>query len=213
LPLIPSFHEVSLPLSLAFGSSGGPLRRTEIVALASGRESRNARWAHSRRRFDVGQAVRSRADLYGLVAFFEARKGRLFGFRFRDPLDSRSGSPAAAITPLDQPLGSGDGETAAFQLVKHYGDDDPAPRPILKPVAGTVRVAIDGVEADEGADFTLDPATGIVTFLSVPGEGAEVTAGFEFDLPVRFDADEITVNFAAFEAGDIPSVPILELLA
>lgn len=214
MPLIASFHEVNFPLRLAFGASGGPVRRTEIVALASGREQRNARWAHSRRRFDAGQAMRGLDDLYETLAFFEQRMGRLFGFRFRDPLDWKSCSPGLDPLATDQLLGTGDGVRTDFQLFKAYGSQDMAPRPVAKPVAGTVRVAVDGLEQVEDADFSVDAATGIVTFLpgSVPAAEAQVTAGYQFDLPVRFDTDELVVNIAAFEAGDIPSVPVLEIL-
>jgi uncharacterized protein (TIGR02217 family) len=214
MPLIASFHEVLFPLRLAFGSSGGPARRTEIVTLGSGHEQRNARWSQSRRRFDAGHAMRNLDDLYETLAFFEERKGRLFGFRFRDPLDWKSCAPGQSPAATDQELGTGDGVQATFELVKVYGPDDIAPRRIAKPVDGTVLVAIDGVAVAEGADFTVDTAAGTITFLAgaIPAAGALVTAGFEFDLPVRFDTDEIMVNFAAFEAGDIPSVPIAEIL-
>ncbi|GIL03335.1 MAG: glycoside hydrolase family 24 [Alphaproteobacteria bacterium] len=212
MPLIASFHEVVFPLRLAFGSSGGPVRRTEVVALASGHEQRNARWSQSRRRFDAGQAMRGLDDLYETLAFFEARKGRLFGFRFRDPLDWKSCPPGLDPAPADQPLGEGDGATTGFDLVKSYGADEILPRRIAKPVVGSVRVAVAGVEQTPGSDFTVDHAAGTITFMAAPVAGAPVTAGFAFDLPVRFDTDEIVVNLAAFAAGDIPSVPVLEIL-
>lgn len=214
MPLIASFHDVQFPLRLAFGSSGGPSRATEIVTLGSGHEARNARWSQSRRRFDAGQAVKGFDDLYEVLAFFEERKGRLFGFRFTDPLDWKSCAPSAPVSALDQVLGTGDGAKATFGLVKSYGEFDITPRRIAKPVAGTVLVAVDGAAMVEDSDFTLDADAGTVTFLAgaIPGEGASVTAGYEFDLPMRFDTDEITVNLAAFEAGAIPSIPLIEIL-
>lgn len=214
MPLIPSFHHVQFPLRLAFGSSGGPSRNTEIVTLGSGHEARNARWSASRRRFDAGQAIRTLDDLYEVLAFFEERKGRLFGFRFRDPLDWKSCAPQTDVSALDQMLGEGDGARDAFNLVKAYGEFDIAPRRIAKPVSGTVVLAVDGMPQVEDTDFTIDADVGTVTFLpgAVPGEGAAVTAGYEFDLPVRFDTDSITVNLAAFEAGAIPSIPLMEIL-
>ncbi len=214
MPVIQSFHEVRFPLALALGATGGPVRRTEIVTLGSGREQRNARWAQSRRRFDAGQAIQSFDDLHALLSFFEERKGRLFGFRFRDPIDNKSCAPSAAISPLDQALGSGDGLQSVFPLLKSYGAGDQSPRRIFKPVDQSVRVAVNGAEAQAGVDFTVDAAAGTVTFVSGanPGSGLGVTAGYEFDLPVRFDTDEIIVNLAAFAAGDIPSVPLMEIL-
>jgi uncharacterized protein (TIGR02217 family) len=100
-----AFHEVRLPARLAFGSTGGIERRTEVVTLASGFERRATPWAHGRRRFLIGAGVRSLDDVAVLVAFFEARRGRLHGFRFRDFTDFRSCAPSASISPLDQRLG------------------------------------------------------------------------------------------------------------
>ncbi len=204
------FHEVRFPLRLALGTSGGPVRRTEIVNLSNGRETRNSRWAHSRRAYDAGSGLRSAADLYEVLEFFEARQGQLYGFRFRDPLDHASAAPESAVTALDQKIGTGDGVTDAFQLVKHYGDAGASyARTILKPVAGSVLVAVDGVER---ADFTCDAATGLVRLASAPPAGAEVTAGFTFDVPVRFDTDRIDVSLSAFHAGRIPAIPLMEIL-
>lgn len=209
-----SFHEVRFPEAVSFGATGGPERRVEIVALTSGRERRNLRLAHSRRHFDAGTGLRSLTDLYEIVAFFEARRGPFHGFRFRDPFDMKSCAPGAVVSPGDQSLGAGDGAAAAFQLVKRYGEgDDAYLRPILKPVAGTVRVAVGGVEKASPAHFSVDHATGSVTFASgaIPGAGVPVTAGFEFDVPARFDTERIAVSLSAFKAGQIPSIPIVEI--
>jgi uncharacterized protein (TIGR02217 family) len=209
-----AFHEVLFPLDIALRSAGGPERRTEIVALASGREERNARWAHSRRRYDAGYGVKTFDALSEVVAFFEERRGRLHGFRWRDRLDHSSAAPGAPVTPTDQVLGTGDGETATFQLVKSYGGlYAPYKRPIVKPVPGTVRVAVAGEEAAEGMAFTCDATTGVVTFLPnhVPPSGAAITAGFLFDVPVRFDTDYLEVDLSAFAAGAIPKIPLVEI--
>lgn len=200
------FHDVRFPLDVSLRAGGGPERRTDIVVTATGREERNQRWAHSRRRYDAGYGVKSFAALSSVVAFFEERRGRLYGFRFRDRLDWSSAVSGTAVGPGDQMLGQGDGTRATFQLTKTYGSAfAPYVRPITKPVAGSVRVAINGVEQEQAA-FTADPATGIVTFEAghIPGEGAIVTAGFAFDVPVRFDTDTLDVNLEAFEAGAIP---------
>lgn len=210
------FHEVRFPLAVAFGASGGPERRTDIVLLASGHEERNARWADSRRRWNAGTGVRSLRDLEILLAFFEERRGRLHGFRWRDRVDWRSGVADGEPGPADQALGTGDGTRTAFQLVKTYGADfAPYTRAIVKPVADSVRVAVAGVEAEAGEAWTVDAATGVVTFLPghVPAAGEAVTAGFAFDVPVRFDADRLDINLAAFEAGEVPAIPIVEIRA
>jgi uncharacterized protein (TIGR02217 family) len=212
--MMSAFHEVRFPLAVAFGSTGGPERRTDVVLLASGHEERNARWADSRRRYNAGTGVRSLRDLHTLLAFFEERRGRLHGFRWRDRADWKSCPPDGTPAPADQAIGTGDGATAAFHLVKRYGGAfAPYVRAIAKPVAGTVRVAVDDVEQAAGTDFSVDAATGVVTFLPghVPVGGAAVTAGFEFDVPVRFDTDRLDIDLAAFEAGEAPNVPVVEI--
>ena len=205
-----NFHEIRFPTAIAFHSTGGPERRTEIVTLGSGFEERNAVWANSRRRYDAGTGVKTLDDLHSVIAFFEARLGRLYGFRFRDFADFKSCAPGAAVSPTDQPIGTGDGAATAFQLIKTYASG-PASwvRRIVKPVDGTVRVAVAGVEQMSG--ITIDPTTGLVTFASAPASGAAITAGYEFDTPVRFDADLLSVNLASFAAGEIPSIPIVEV--
>ena len=150
-----SFHEILFPLDIALRSAGGPQRRTEMVTFGSGREARNARWAHSRRRYDAGYGVKTLQALQAVVAFFEERRGQLHGFRWRDRLDHSSAAPGAPVSPLDQGIGIGDGATATFQLVKTYGAGfAPYAREIAKPVAGSVRVAVGGVEL-AGAAFSV----------------------------------------------------------
>jgi uncharacterized protein (TIGR02217 family) len=211
---MPAFHEVTFPLDVALGARGGPERRTEIVTTGSGREERNARWAHARRRWNAGYGVKSLDALSDVVAFFEERRGRLYGFRWRDRLDHSSGLLGALPAPGDQLLGEGDGENASFQLKKTYGGVyAPYARPIAKAVAGSIRVAVDGGEKEEGADFDSDSATGLIVFRAghTPPEGAAITAGFLFDVPVRFDTDFLEVDLAAFAAGEIPSIPVVEI--
>lgn len=207
-----SFHEVRFPTKLSFGSTGGPERKTEIVALGSGFEERNTPWAHGRRRYDAGLGVKSLTDLYAAIAFFEARRGRLYGFRWKDHLDFKSKGPLEPVTATDQAIGTGTGAQTAFQLSKTY-TSGPASyqRPVKKPVSGTVLAAVSGVQKTLGADYTVDAATGVVTFAVAPANGAPVTAGFEFDVPVRFDTDRLEISLAAFKAGELPHIPIVEV--
>ena len=209
-----AFHEILFPLDISLKSAGGPQRRTEVVALGFGAEERNARWAHSRRRYDAGYGVKTLDALSQVVAFFEERRGRLHGFRWRDRLDHSSAAPGAAVSATDQAIGTGDGVTASFALTKTYGSlYAPYQRPVAKPVPGSVRVAVAGTEAEEGTAFTADTATGLVTFLAghFPVVGAAVTAGFLFDVPVRFDTDYLEVDLSAFAAGAIPKIPLVEI--
>jgi uncharacterized protein (TIGR02217 family) len=207
-----NFHEVRFPAALSVGSSGGPERRTEIVTLQNGFEERNSPWAHSRRRYDAGLGVRSLDDLAKVIAFFEARHGQLYGFRWKDWTDFRSCAPSAAPSVLDQPIGIGNGTTSLFRLVKRYPSSHQTyVRPIAKPVEGSVMVAVGGVALVAGADFGVDHATGQVQLTEAPVLGAAVTAGFEFDVPVRFDTDRIATSLAGFSAGEIPSIPVVEV--
>jgi uncharacterized protein (TIGR02217 family) len=209
-----SFHDIRFPTAISLGAHGGPERRTDVVVLGSGHEQRNARWADSRRVYNAGYGLRSLDDLHAVIAFFEERRGRLHGFRWKDHADFRSSRPEAAPTALDQPIGTGTGTLATFQLIKRYGGAHaPYDRRISKPVAGTVLVAVDGAPRIEGVDFTLDSTTGLVTFLAghIPPAGAAVTAGFEFDVPVRFDTDRLELDLKGIRHGAIPSIPVVEI--
>ena len=207
-----AFHEVRFPANLSFGSVGGPERRTDIVTLVNGFEERNTPWAHSRRRYDAGLGLRSLEDVEVLIAFFEARAGQLHGFRWKDWSDYKSCAASVDPGPLDQVIGTGDGETRVFRLQKTYASGGQAyVRPIRKAVAGKVLAAIAGVPRVLGVEFTVDPDRAEITFADPPDVGTEVRAGFEFDVPVRFDTDRIQVSVASFRAGDVPSVPIVEV--
>ena len=210
-----AFDEVSLPARLAFGSTGGVERRTEIVTLASGHERRSTPWAMGRRRYLIGANLRSLDDMAELTAFFEARRGRLNGFRFRDFADFKSCGPGGSVAATDQVVGVGDGVRTAFPLIKSYGGPGSGlgqalARTIAKPVAGSVRVAVGGVELAVGA-FAVETTTGLVTLDAAPGAGVAVTAGFLFDTPVRFDADRIEVTLESFGAGRMTAMPLIEL--
>jgi uncharacterized protein (TIGR02217 family) len=204
------FHEVRFPVALSFGSSGGPERRTEIVTLTNGYEERNTPWEHSRRRYDAGIGLRSLADLEAVIAFFEARRGQLYGFRWKDWADWTSGTHGETPDATDQQIGIGNGGSRAFQLSKVYEDMAGSYRRLIrKPVAGSVLIAINGVKLDEG--WTVDPTSGGVTLATAPANGARVSAGFAFDVPVRFDTDRLSVSVQSFHAGDVPSIPIVEV--
>ena len=209
-----AFHDVRFPTAISFGARGGPERRTEIVALGSGREERNQRWADSKRRYEAGYGVKSLDDLYAVIAFFEERRGRFHGFRWRDAADCKSCAMSAEPSATDQVIATGDGVTAVFQLVKIYGSVfAPWSRDIAKPVEDTLLVAVDGAPQTEGTAFACDYATGLLTFDigHIPAEGAAITAGFEFDVPVRFDTDRLEVSLDGFHHGSIPSIPVVEI--
>lgn len=206
---VTSFHDVLFPLELGYGAAGGPEFSTQVVVTGSGHEQRNSEWSDARLSYDAGVGVRSEADLSTLIAFFRARRGQACGFRFSDPLDRTSSPPGTAITATDQSLGRGDGGRTRFSLVKHYGDgDEQQTRRISRPVAGSVVVAVNGVTLAAGWQLADG---GHVDFDVAPANGAEVTAGFAFDVPVRFAADRIDVSLAGWRAGELPSVPLVEI--
>ena len=206
------FHDIRFPANLSFGSVGGPERRTDIVTLASGFEERNTPWAHSRRHYDAGVGLRSLDDVERLIAFFEARGGQLHGFRWKDWADYKSCPSSKSPDYEDQVIGTGDGVTTQFQLAKTYVSGAQSyTRPIVKPVSGTVLVGLQGDHQAESVHFSVNFETGVISFVDAPPMGARVTAGFEFDVPVRFDTDRIQVSVQSFQAGDLPQVPVVEV--
>jgi uncharacterized protein (TIGR02217 family) len=208
------FHETRFPTAISRAAHGGPERRTDVVVLGSGAEERNARWADSRRSYNAGYGVKSLDDLHAVIAFFEERRGRLHGFRWRDPTDWKSCAPEGSASALDQPIGTGDGTTALFQLTKTYGSAfNPWTRAITKPVAGSVLVAVAGVTQTPITAYGVDTITGLIAFQPshIPAADAAITAGFEFDVPVRFDTDKLEINLQGFRHGAIPSIPVVEI--
>jgi uncharacterized protein (TIGR02217 family) len=196
-----SFHEVRLPDNIAYGATGGPEFATTVVATGSGHEKRNVNWAQARGRWDVASGLKRQAQIDELIAFFRARWGKAYGFRFKDWTDYKAAG---------QLLGTGDGALTQFQLVKHYPSGIVIEvRTITKPVAGTVKVYLDTVE--QLAGWSVDTTTGLVTFSTPPAMGVEVTADFEFDVPVRFDTDHMAVTIETYRLHAWQQIPIVEL--
>lgn len=208
------FLDVEFPRSVAQGTKGFVERRTNVAALASGFEERNARWYHSRRSYQAGLGIRSADDLADIVSLFEDANGRAAAFRFRDWADYKSCAPSGSLDARDQSLGIGDGVRVAFQLRKRYGSGAGYWRPITKPERGTVRIAVGGVEASSG--WSVDHLSGAVTFAVAPPAGVPVTAGFRFFVPVRFDADTLGIDWNYFREdvaglGSAPDVALIEV--
>lgn len=205
---VQAFDDVLYPLALGRDTAVSPEFSTSVAVTASGHERRSSHWSDARLRYDVGPGIRSEAELGVLIGFFRARRGAARGFRLADPFDFSSNGMTGTPTMLDQLLGTGDGLTASFRLVKRYGGgSDPQLRPITRPRAGTVLVSVDGAMR---SDFTLE-AGGRIVFATAPPTGAAVRAGFLFDVPVRFAEDRLDVSGAAFAAGEAPSVPLIEV--
>ncbi|TVR80060.1 MAG: TIGR02217 family protein [Rhodospirillales bacterium] len=195
------FHEVQFPPDISYGASGGPGYSTTVVTTASGHERRNANWAAARGKWNVAHGLKKREQVAALIAFFRARKGRAYGFRFKDWTDYQA---------FAQVLGVGDGANKTFQLIKYYpSGGEIETRLIAKPVSGTVKIYRDGVEAVSG--WTVNTATGLVTFTTAPTSGVQVTADFEFDVPVRFDSDQMDITIETYQLGSWGQIPVLEI--
>lgn len=206
---VQAFDDVLFPLAIGREASVSPAFSTQIIESVSGHERRSSDWADARLSYDAGPGVRSEADMARLVAFFRARRGAARGFRFTDPYDDRSGAPGVAPSPIDQLLGTGDGVRANFQLMRHYGEGEEAQaRIITRPVAGSIRVAADGIELTSGWNHA---GLGVIAFDVAPVSGVMLTAGYRFDVPVRFAEDRLEINRATFAAGEAPSVPLVEI--
>jgi uncharacterized protein (TIGR02217 family) len=206
---VQAFDDVLFPLSIGREASISPAFSTQIVESPSGHERRSSDWADARLSFDAGPGVRSEADMGVLIEFFRARRGAARGFRFTDPYDDRSGAAGTVPSPIDQPLGIGDGVTSEFPLMRYYGEGaDAQGRRITRPVAGSIRVAADGVEMTGG---WVHAGLGVIAFDTAPATGVALTAGYRFDVPVRFAEDRLEINRATFAAGEAPSVPLVEI--
>ncbi len=202
------FDDLSYPLALGRDASVTPEFSTSVAITASGFERRNSLWSDARLRFDIGPGIRSEAELGVLLAFFRARRGAARGFRLRDPTDFSSHAMTLPPTMTDQLLGHGNGAATSFALLKRYGASDSEQlRRITRPVAGSVLVSLGGAASNA---FTLEPG-GLVTFAVPPASGVPVRAGFLFDVPVRFAEDRLEIAGASFAAGDVPSVPVIEI--
>lgn len=203
-----AFDDVSFPLALGRDAAVTPEFSTSVIVTASGFERRNSLWSDARLRFDLGPGMRSSADIGVLLAFFRARRGAARGFRLRDPTDFSSNGLVGTPTAVDQVIGTGDGSTTRFALVKRYGPAGEAQvRRITRPVAGTVRVSRNGAPVD---GWTLTEA-GWVLFTAPPPAGAVIRAGFLFDVPVRFAQDQLELTGHGFGAAEAASVPVIEL--
>lgn len=195
-----SFEEIQFPTDISYGATGGPMFMTDVVATVSGHEQRNSKWSQSRAKYNVASGIKTESQWHDLIAFFRTRKGKAVGFRFKDWSDYQGTNEA---------IGTGDGATTDFQLVKIYSSNIAVSRNITKPVAGTVKIYVDSVLQTSGV--SIDTTTGIVTFTTAPAIAEVITADFEFDVPVRFDTDEMAISMDSFDAGNWSSIPLIEV--
>jgi len=196
-----SFVETQFPSDISYGATGGAVFSTDIIETFGGFEQRNINWAQSRARYNVAHGVRTTGQMDVLIAFFRARRGKAIGFRFKDWSD---------YSVTGQLIGTGDAANQVFQLVKTYTSGSvTVSRDIKKPVSSTETIYLDGVP--QGSGYTLDTTTGIVNFTAAPGNGVLVTADFEFDVPVRFDTDEMAISLDTNDISTWGAVPLIEV--
>lgn len=213
-----SVVESQFPVNIGYQSRSGPSFNTSIARTQSGRETRNARWQLPLKRFNARYGIRSIADIQSVQRFYTARRGPHVGFRYKDFLDYSTDSthtPDSSSPAFDDVvIATGDGETTEFQLLKLYTDGGVSVAwNIEKPVSGTVAVGLAGVEQSSG--WSVNTVTGKVTFTTAPGDGVQITAGCDFDVPARFgeeiDLDGLLASIDGIESGSIPDIPIIEL--
>jgi uncharacterized protein (TIGR02217 family) len=197
-----SFHEVQFPTDISYGSSGGPEFHTTIAELGSGFEQRNVDWAQARAKYNVAWGVKSDTQLDALLHFFNARKGKAYGFRFKDWTDFK-------VTDCE--IGVGDDSEDEFQLIKTYSSGgETYNRNIFKPVSGTVVIYLDDIDT-EGSGWAVDTTTGVIDFVTPPGPGVRVDADCEFDVPCRFDVDHLPLSLDEFNINSSLDIRLIEL--
>ena len=196
-----AFHEVQFPPDISYGVTGGPEYSTDVVITGSGYEQRNINWSQARCKYQAAHGVKNENQMKRLLAFFRARRGKAYGFRFKDWLD---------YTGTGEIIGVGDGTMTTFQLIKTYTDDAgyTEVRKIRKPVAGTVKVYVDNVWQ---TTLSVNVTTGIVTFTTAPSQGVVITADYEFDVPVRFDTDHCPQSIKEWDLYSWDNIPLLEI--
>lgn len=197
-----AFHEVQFPPDISYGVTGGPEYSTDVVITSSGYEQRNINWSQARCRYQAAHGVKSEDQMRRLLAFFRARRGKAYGFRFKDWLDFRG---------KGESVGTGDGKTTTFQLIKTYVDDGGYTdvRKIRKPVVETVKVYLAGIE--QQANWSVNFTNGVITFVSAPAQDAVITADFEFDVPVRFDTDHCPQSIKDWNIYGWDNIPLIEI--
>ena len=190
-----TFHEVQFPPNIAYGASGGPEFNTTIAANLAAYEQRNINWPAARGEWDISTGIKSQSDMASVIAFFRARFGRAYGFRFKDWSDYQA---------------VGQGSATVFQLVNNYTSGGYSyQRLIKKPVSGTVKIYLNSVLQSSG--FTIDTTTGLVTFTTAPANTVLVNADFQFDVPARFDTDKLVARADSPGVFVWESIPIVEL--
>lgn len=194
------FHEVQFPVDISYASTGGPCYSTDITIMKNGTEQRNINFTHPRCKYNAALGVKTEAQMAEVIRFFHARKGRGFGFRYKDWTDYQLTHELIAL---------GDGQKNKFQIIKTYiSGGFYTVREIKKPVSGTLTVFLDSTPE---TGWICDYTTGVITFTTPPESGKGIYCTGEFDVPVRFDTDEMNISMMEGDFFNWTSIPLVEL--
>lgn len=213
------FLEQRFPPEISYGSSGGPAFNTSVFVASSGFEQRNINWEYARCKYDVSHGIKTHEQMAEVLDFFYVVKGKATGFRYKDWADYQ----------LDmEQIGVGDGVTTAYQITKTYtvGAESyvrtlrkivqpftpPAPpTPGYNDPAVVFEVYVNDVLQTITTHYTIDYNTGIITFTSPPANTHTIKVNGEFDVPVRFDTDEMQITLESFDLETWDSIPLVEI--
>lgn len=202
------FIEQRFPEEISYGSTGGPTFKTTVFEASSGHEQRNMNWSKSRCRYDVSHGIKTHEDMEDVLNFFYSVRGKAIGFRYKDWSDY--------ILDLEQ-IGVGDGSTTSFQIIKTYSagpqqyvrDITKIVQPSVGPPPVVFEVYVNDTILSSG--YSVDYNTGILTFVSPPTLGHTIKVSCEFDVPVRFDTDEMEITLESFDLETWDSIPLIEV--
>ena len=180
-----------------------------MVVAYSGKEERNQGWTYPLHSFSIDLGNRTQTELETLGDYYHAAAGRANTFNFTDPRDYKSCALSATPDDEDQSLHTATGGETSIQVIKNYtAGGVTRVRKITRPKSGTLVVAIDTVSKTSGADYTVNYNTGVITLTTGLATGEEVTAGYEFYTPSRFNTDNLdfAINTANCNSGLIGSL-------
>lgn len=197
-------------VNISYGSSGGSGFNTTVFEGHGGVEQRGINWATTKGKWNVAQGIRTAADMQGIKDLFMVVYGKAIGFRFKDWGDFQMTLEEAT------PIANGVNNTFKMQRTYTAGALSYIRR-VFKPVSGTIHVFDNGVERTLGAgasQVNIDYTTGIMTFGAsiIPVNTHIITVTGEFDLPVRFDTDDLNITQDSFDTETWNNIPLVELL-
>lgn len=171
------FIEERLLDSVSYGTVYGESFNTDIKVMRNKSESRNMQWSESQGTYTLVFDALLEEDRAKVMKVFRTCRGRGVGFRLKNWVDYKA---------KNETLGVMTDNTQSFQLkITSSAGGYTTVKTIRKPVVGRVVVYVDGVETPATIDYTK----GIVTVAA--DIGSTISWSGEYDIPVRFDNDDI----------------------